>query len=77
MNASAIYFKLTGISNKNTKALLSKTRLSDTVYIWHDSQGYDKTMVTFEIVKSHMLDYFIHFDYVMGARRALVARKMG
>ena len=59
INVNDMYFKLNCISYENTKALFSKTRLSDTARTWYDSQGYDKTMITFSMVKSHMLDYFI------------------
>ena len=41
MNAYDIYFKLTGISDKNTKALFAKIYLSDTTHTWHDSLCYD------------------------------------
>ena len=47
VNACNLYFKLTGISNENTKALFSKIRLSDTACTWYDSQGYNETTVTF------------------------------
>ena len=77
LNACDTYFKLTGISDENTKALFAKTRLSDTAHTCYDSQGYDKTMVTFANMKFHMLEYFIPSDYIRKARRALVAFKMG
>ena len=57
--------------------LFIKTCLSDTARVWYNSQGYDETLVTFVTLKSHILDYFIPFDYVRRARRALVACKMG
>ena len=72
-----MYFKLTGMSNKKTKALFAKTCLSHTAYTWYNSQGYDKTMVTFANMKSHMLDHYIPSNYDREARRALVACKMG
>ena len=34
-------------------------------------------MVTFVTLKSHILDYFIPFDYIKKARNALAAYKMG
>ena len=40
LNACDMYFKLTDISDKNNKALLAKTCLSDTARTWYDSQGY-------------------------------------
>ena len=76
MNEWETYLKLTGISDENSKALFSKTRLSDTACTWYDSQGYDETMVTFATMKSHMLDYFIPYGYFRRARRVLVAWKM-
>ena len=45
LNSYNTYYKLTSISEENTKALFAKTRLSDTAYTWYDSQGYDKTML--------------------------------
>ena len=55
----------------------AKTRLSDTAHTWYDSQDYDEILVTFVTFKSHILDYFIPFDYVRRVKRALVACKMG
>ena len=72
-----MYFKLKGILDKNSKALFGKNHLSDTAHTWYDSQGYNKIIVTFTTMKSHMLDYFIPSDYDRRARRALVACKMG
>ena len=77
LNACSTYFKLTGIQDENKKALFAKTCLSNIAHIWYDSQRYDETLVTFVTLKSHILDYFIPFDYVRRARRALVACKMG
>ena len=72
-----MYLKLTGISGKETKALIAKTSLSDTACTWYDSQGYEETMVTFATVKSNILDYFIPSDYTRRDRRALIDFKMG
>ena len=36
-NACDMYFKLTGISDENTKALFAKIRSSDTAYTWYYS----------------------------------------
>ena len=63
--------------NKNNKATFAKTLLSDTAHNWYDSQGYDKIIVKFATVKSHMLEYFIPSDYFRRARTALVAFKIG
>ena len=77
LNVCDTYFKLTGISNENSKAMFAKTRLSHTAHTWYDSQGYNKTMEIFATMNSHILDYFIPSDYVRRTRRALVACKMG
>ena len=77
LNAYKTYFTSTSISDENTKALFSKTRLSNTAHTWYNSQGYDETMVIFSNVLSYMLDYFIPSYYVSRAIRALVAYKMG
>ena len=77
LNACDMYFKLTGISDENNKALFAKTRLSDTEHTQYDSQGYDETTVTLETIKSYILDYFIPFNYLRRARRALITCKMG
>ena len=61
----------------NTKALFAKTRLSNTIHMWYDSQGYDKTLVIFVTLKSLMLEYFPPSEYIRRTRRALVACKMG
>ena len=45
--------------------------------MWYDSQGYNKTLVTFGPLNSDILDYFIPFDYIRRARRTLIAFKMG
>ena len=54
LKAYNTYFKLTGISDNNIKALLAKNRLSDTACTWYDSQDYDETMVTFATMKSNI-----------------------
>ena len=77
INACDTYFKLTGISDENIKALFAEPRLSDTEHTWYDSQGYIETMVIFANMQSHMLDYFIPSDYIKRSRRALVACIMG
>ena len=77
LNAYNTYFKLTGISDKKTKALFAKTCLAETARTWYDSQGYNKTLVTFATMKSHILDYSIPYDYIKRTRRALVACKIG
>ena len=77
LNACEMYFKLTGISDENTKAQFAKTRLSDTACTWYDSQRYDETMAIFTTVRSHMLDYFIPSNYIKRAKTALFAYKMG
>ena len=77
INACNMYFKLTGISDENTKALFAKTRMSDTAHTWYDSQGYDKITVIFATIKFYILNYFIPSEYVKRCTRALVVFKMG
>ena len=48
-----------------------------TAYTWCNSQGYDETLVMFVTSKSHILDYFIPYDYIKKARKALVICEMG
>ena len=77
LNACDTYFKLIGITKKNTKALFAKIRLLDTEHTWYDSQGYNETIVTFSTMNSHILDYFISSNYVRKARTAFFACKIG
>ena len=76
LNVYDTYFKLTGILDKNTKALYAKTRLSDIAHAWYDSQGYSKKTVKFETINSYMLDYFIPSNYRKRAKKSLVTCRM-
>ena len=77
LNACVICFILTVISYENTKDLFAKSRLLSIAHTWYFVQGYNETMVTFVNVNSHMLDYFIPYDYIRRDIRALLACKIG
>ena len=73
VNACEVFFKLTGMSNVNTQALFTKTRLAHTARTWYDSQGYDENTLTFVVLNAHMLAYFVPSDFARRAHRNLVA----
>ena len=77
VNACETFFKLTGVSDVNTQALFTKTRLAHTARTWYDSQGYDENTLTFAVLRAHMLAYFVPSDFARRARRNLVACQMG
>ena len=63
VNACKTFFKLTGMSDVNTQALFTKTRLAHTARTWYDSQGYDENTLTFAVLRAHMLAYFVPSDF--------------
>ena len=77
VNACETFFKLTGVSDVNTQALFTKTRLAHTARTWYDSQGYDENTLTFAVLRAHMLAYFVPSDFARRAHRNLVACRMG
>ena len=63
VNTCETFFKLIGMSDVNTQALFTKTRLAHTAWTWYDSQGYDENTLTFAVLRAHMLAYFVPSDF--------------